>query len=197
MKKVYALLLVLLALPLTASAQLIRNLELGGGYAHITGNQGLNGFNVDGALFFSHRVALALDYDGVYDTTNLGTFQVTPVGAVTAKNHLQDLLLGPRFYFPGLIKSKNKTVNLLNIFGEVQLGGSHLNSEIIEAATGTRVGTNDSAFTWMFGGGADYRLSPHFAARGKVDFLRTHFANTGQSRLRVVFGFAYFFKPRT
>jgi hypothetical protein len=197
MKKVYTLLLVLFALSLTASAQLLRNVEVGGGYTYMSGNQGLNGFNVEGALFFTHRVALALDYDGGYDTSNIGSFQVTPVGLITSKSHLQNFLIGPRIYFPGLIQSKNKTVKLLNIFGEAQFGGSHLNTEIIQAATNTRTGTSDSAFTWMLGGGSDFRLSDHWFARGNLDFLRTHFANEGQSRVRLVLGVSYFFKPRS
>ena len=48
----------------------------------------------------------------------------------------------------------------------------------------------------MVGGGADYRLSPHWVARFKLDFLRTHFADTGQSRLRLIFGVAYTFGKR-
>lgn len=194
MRKGLALFLVLFLGSVTALAQ--RNYEVGGGYAYASGNGGLNGFNADVAVFFNRRVAFAADYDGVYDTSNIGTFQVTPVGNVTSKNHLQDLLLGPRVYFPGLIKTKNKTINLLNPFGEVQLGASHINSEIIQASTGSRVGTNDSAFTWMLGGGADVRLAPHWAARAKFDLLRTHFANSGQSRVRFVIGVAYFIKPR-
>jgi len=48
----------------------------------------------------------------------------------------------------------------------------------------------------MIGGGADYVLSSHWAARGNLDLLRTHFANTGQSRLRFVLGIAYTFGQR-
>ncbi len=194
MKKYLALFLMLFLGCIAASAQ--RNLEVGAGYAYVSGNGGMNGFNADVAVFFNRRVAFAVDYDGIYDTSNIGTFQVTPVGNVTSKNHLQDLLLGPRIYFPGLIKTKNKTINLLNPFGEVQLGSSHINSELIQASTGSRVGTNDSAFTWMLGGGADVRLAPHWAARGKFDLLRTHLADSGQSRVRFVFGVAYFIKAR-
>ena len=35
----------------------------------------------------------------------------------------------------------------------------------------------------MVGGGADYRLASHWVGRFKVDFLRTHFADDGQSRI--------------
>ena len=39
-------------------------------------------------------------------------------------------------------------------------------------------------------------LSPHWVGRVKVDFLRTHFADSGQSRVRLVFGIAYTFGER-
>ena len=48
----------------------------------------------------------------------------------------------------------------------------------------------------MVGGGADYRLASHWMGRFKVDFLRTHFADTGQSRVRLGFGIAYTFGER-
>jgi opacity protein-like surface antigen len=196
MKRAYVLLSILLSLPLAASAQLINNFEAAGGYAHVSGDGGLNGFNVDVAAFFRPRVALAADYDGVYDTSNIGTFQITSVGLVTSKNHLQDYMIGPRIYFPGLIKTKNKTINLLNVFVEPQFGGSHLNSEIIQAVPNIRTGTSDSGFTYSLGGGADFRVSPHWAARTKIDLLRTHLANEGQSRVRFILEIAYFLKPR-
>ena len=46
------------------------------------------------------------------------------------------------------------------------------------------------------GGGADYRLSPHWVGRFNVDFLRTHFADSGQSRIRLGIGIAYTFGER-
>jgi opacity protein-like surface antigen len=195
MKTLKCTLLILFTLALPAFAQK-RNIEVGGGYAYASGNGGLNGFNVDAALLFGRRVAFALDYDGVYDTSNLGTFEATQVGQIVSKNHLQDFVLGPRFYFPGLFKSKNKQVNILRPFAEVQLGGSHLSSSVRQVSTDTTTETSDSAFTWLFGGGADYRLSSHWVARGKIDLLRTHFANSGQSRVRFVLGFAYTLKAR-
>ena len=48
----------------------------------------------------------------------------------------------------------------------------------------------------MLGGGAGYVLSPHWAARANFDLLRTHFADSGQSRLRFVLGVAYTFGQR-
>ena len=48
----------------------------------------------------------------------------------------------------------------------------------------------------MVGGGADYRLASHWVGRFKIDFLRTHFADTGQSRVRLGLGIAYTFGER-
>lgn len=169
---------------------------MGFGWAHATGNGSLNGFNISAAAHFQHRVALAAFYDGVYDTQNIGVFQLTPIGLVTEKNHLQNFMIGPRIYFPSLLKGKSHTLDLLNLFAQAQFGGSHLNTEIHQAATDSRVGSDDSAFSWMLGGGTDVRLTSHWSARGDVDLLRTHFADAGQSRLRFVIGVAYFLKGR-
>src|SRR5215469_12999317 len=68
--------------------------EVGGGYSHITGNGGLNGFNVGGSVFLDPKISLGFNYDSVYDNTILGTFAVTNVGLTVAKNHLQNFLTG-------------------------------------------------------------------------------------------------------
>lgn len=200
MKRSAAVFLLILSVSVGALPQELplsrRNFEVGLGYAYASGNGGTHGFDVGVGYYFHRRVALAANYDGLYDTSNIGTFQVTPIGNVTSKNHLQNLLIGPRVFFPGLIKTKNKTINLLNPFGEVQLGQSRLNSELIQSSSNTRTGTHDSAFTWMVGGGADVRLTPHWAARGKLGLLRTHFANAGQSKARYSLGVVYFFKAK-
>ena len=197
MKRLYVAFLIIFFMPLAASAQLLKNIDFGGGWNYTTGNQGLNGFNVSVAAHFSHRVALAVDYDGVYDTSNIGIFQITPgVGQVTSKSHLQDYMIGPRVYFPGLIKTKTAHLNVLNFFAAAQFGGSHLNTELIQAQTNSRVGQSDSAFAWTLGGGVEFRLTPHRSARSDLGLLRTHFADTGQSRLRFVLGVAYYLKAR-
>ena len=79
---------------------------------------------------------------------------------------------------------------------EVQLGLSHLSSSIEAPTTGTSQSASDNAFSWLVGGGADYRLSPHWVGRFNVDFLRTHFADSGQSRIRLGIGIAYTFGER-
>jgi hypothetical protein len=186
-------LLLLMSFSLNASAQKV---ELSGGYAHITGDQGLDGFNVGAAAWFTHRVSVAADYDSGWDTSRIGIFELTPTGVVSSKSHLQDWLFGPRISFPGLIKTGNKRVAQLLPFGEAEFGVSHLKSSIKQTATDFSLSTSDTAFSWMLGGGADYRLFPHWVGRLKLGLLRTHFAETGQSRLRLSLGVAYTLKER-
>ena len=183
-----AVLLCWLALPAGVSAQ---GLELAGGWAHITGNNGTDGFNFGAAWNFTNHIQVAADYDTTWDNTVLGTFQLTSVGTVTSKSHLQDWLFGPRLFFYNTEVHKRR----VNVFGEAQFGLSHLKSKL-EMVNTPSVSTSDNSFSWMLGGGADYTISQHWTARGKLDLLRTHFANTGQSRLRVSLGVAYTFGAR-
>ena len=58
------MILLLLAFPLLASGQ---SVELGGGYAHISGDGGVDGFNAGAAMWVTDRVAMAFDYDSAWD----------------------------------------------------------------------------------------------------------------------------------
>jgi hypothetical protein len=61
------------------------NLELSGGYAHISGDLGLNGFDVGVAAWFTRRFAIAVDYDSGWNTSRIGIFELTQTGLVVAK----------------------------------------------------------------------------------------------------------------
>jgi outer membrane protein OmpA-like peptidoglycan-associated protein/opacity protein-like surface antigen len=180
----------LLASPLLAAAQ---NLEVNGGYAHISGDNGTDGFNVGAAVRVMRRVSVAFDYDSAWDSSHLGVFELTQTGLIISKSHLQDFLGGPRISFPGLLKNKKTFLPRLWPFAEAQFGVSHLNSSLDNPATNVSQSASDNAFSWMVGGGADYRLASHWMGRFKVDFLHTNFADTGQNRVRLGFGIAYTF----
>src|SRR6476469_842341 len=185
--------LLLLVMPLLVSAQ---KLEVGGGYTHTSGDGGLDGFNIGAAAWITNRVSLAVDYDTGWDTAQLGVFELTQTGAVITKSHLQNFIGGPRISFPGTLKVKESHLARLWPFVEVQVGLSHLSSSIEAPTTGGSQSASDNAFSWLLGGGADYRLSPHWVGRFNVDFLRTHFADSGQSRIRLGIGIAYTFGER-
>lgn len=170
-------------LPQTARGQ---GLEVHGGWAHVTGDFGTDGFNVGAAWWFTKRVTIAGDYDSAWDTTSLSNFAFTQIGAISVKSHLQNALFGPRIFFSTDWTDEHK----LNPFGEAQFGVSHLYQQITQV-NAPSVSASDSAFSWMLGGGAEYLFNPHWSGRANLDFLRTHLANEGQSRLRLVFGITY------
>ncbi len=181
-------LLIAFAMPQTIRAQ---GLEIGGGWSHVTGDNGTDGFNVGAAWWFTKRVTLAADYDSTWDRSTLTNFAFTQVGAITTKSHLQSFVVGPRVFFSTEWTDKHK----LNPFGEAQFGASHLNQNVSQVGMPT-LSASDTAFTWLLGGGADYLFSPHWSGRANLDFVRTHLANGGQSRLRLVLGIKYTFGNR-
>ena len=182
-------LLATLTLPHTARGQ---GLELNGAWAHVTGDFGTDGFNVGGAWWFTKHITVAGDYESSWDTTSLSNFAFTSVGAFAVKSHLQSALFGPRIFFSTKWTDKYK----LNPFGEAEFGVSHLSQTVQQASTGTNLNATDTEFAWLLGGGADYKFNPHFSGRVNLDFFRTHFANEGQSRLRLLVGITYTFGSR-
>jgi hypothetical protein len=176
------------AFPANVSAQLLNRVEVGGGWAHSTGNFGTDGFNFAGAFRFAPKVSVGADYDTLWDNSRIGTFEITQIGAVTSKSHLQNLLFGPRIFFSTAQIAKYKFIP----FGEAQFGLSHINSKI-ESVSIPSVESSDTAFSWLLGGGGDYRFNSRWSGRFRLGFLRTHFAEVGQSRLRFSVGVAYAF----
>jgi hypothetical protein len=176
------------SLPQRISAQ---GLELSGGWAHVTQDFGTDGFDAGAAWWFTPKITVAANYDGTWDTSQIGVFQITNVGLLVSTTHLQSVLIGPRIFFYSRKVKKYK----LGVFGETQYGVSHINSTLQQVAVSS-VSSSDTAFTWTLGGGADYPITAHWSARGNLDFMRTHFAAAGQSRLRFVLGIAYTFGRR-
>jgi hypothetical protein len=165
--------------------------ELSGGYAHISGNEGLNGFNAGASGFLAPNISIGFNFDGVWDTTILGSgaFALTNIGLVTTKSHLYDYMAGPRIYFPGVFKPHCgiNALPVLRPFVQAQFGESTLYTQLTGVNVGT-VATQDTAFSWLLGGGGEFRIDDHFAARVSADLLRTHIADSGQSRIRVILG---------
>jgi hypothetical protein len=160
-------------------------------HAHLTGDLGLDGFTAGAAWWFTPRVSIAATFDGLWDTSTIAVFELTHTRQVSAKSKLLNYLFGPRVVFAGAVKRNIR----LTPFGELQFGLTHLNSTLHEV-TASDPSTSDTAFTWMLGGGADYKLNPHWVARINLDLERTHLAEAGQSRLRVGLGVAYTFGQR-
>jgi hypothetical protein len=164
--------------------------ELSGGWSHITGNEGLNGFNAGASVFLAPKISIGFNYDGAWDTTVLGAFALTNVGLTVTKSHLQDFMAGPRIYFPGVFAlhcGAKGHLPILHPFVQAQFGESELWTEVSVQNVGV-ITSSDTAFSWLLGAGGDFDFDKHFAARISGDLLRTHFVDTGQSRLRLIVG---------
>jgi hypothetical protein len=176
---------VLLLLPAVALGQL----EVGGGYTHLSGNGGLDGFNGSVGWEYGRRVILVGDGDFVFDTSRVGVFDLSPdTGSIVVKSNLQKYMGGARVRLIGWKPLKSLEQKKLLPFGEFLIGMSRL-SQKIEDTNGTiSVDEADRAFTWELGGGADYTLNNQWLARGRLDLVRTHFVESGQSRFQFSLG---------
>jgi opacity protein-like surface antigen len=184
-------LLLLITLPATAFAQ---NLELAGGWSHLTGNNGLDGANVSAGWQFNRHVTLVAEADFLFDTSKAGVFDLSSTtGSVSVKSNSQNYLGGGRFRIIGWKPLKSLEKRKLLPFGEVLFGVSRLHQEVKDTQGTISVDASDRAFTWVLGGGVDYTLSAKWLVRGRLDFVRTHFVDEGQSRLRLNIGLAYSF----
>lgn len=179
-----------LCIPDRSQAQIVDNLEVSGGFAHVTGDLGLNGFNFGAGLWLNRRVSLNFDYDTAWKTSSLDVLSLTSVGTTAIKNHYQDWLIGPRIFFPPKSIKKYK----FDPFAELKFGGAHLRERVEQG--GGSVSASDNSFAWAVGGGGDYQFNSQWFGRVNLDFLRTHFVNAGQSRLRFVIGVGYTFSSR-
>jgi opacity protein-like surface antigen len=175
----------------TFAQSLVDNLEVSGGYNHTSGDFGLNGFNLGTGLWVNRRVSLNLDYDWTGTNSTLGVLSLTSIGHTAIKNRLQDWLIGPRLFFPAHKISKYK----FDPFAEVKLGGAHL-SQRIEQTLQPSQSASANSFAWVLGGGADYQFNSQWFGRFDLGYMRTHFADAGQGRLRLVLGVGYTFSPR-
>lgn len=178
--------------PYPASAQFILdNLELSGGYSHASGDFGLNGFNLGAGVWVNRRVSLNFDYDWLANNSTLGVLSLTSFGHTAVKNRMQDWLVGPRVFFPPHQINKYK----FDPFAEVKIGGAHLSQSINQVTLGSESASANS-FAWVLGGGTDYQFNSQWFGRLSLDYMRTHFADTGQNRFRLVLGVGYTFSPR-
>jgi opacity protein-like surface antigen len=187
MKNVLYAFIVLLVFALPAFGQ--ENLEFYGGYQHASGDQGLDGFNVGLGWNPTEQFQLFLNYDGLYDHSTLGSFALTGVGSTFVNSHMVGMLTGPRYFLHSARIKGHRIVP----FVEAGFGEYRLRTELRSDITG-EVASADTAFAWALGGGVDYKIYSHWSVRGDLGLLRTHIANSGQSRVRLGLNVVYSFR---
>jgi len=176
-------LLALFAFSLPALGQ--HDYEFSGGYAHASGDQGLDGFTSGAAISLVPDFQLYVNYDGLFDHSTFGALALTSAGLTFTNSHFSSVLTGPRVFLPGLLKGHgNVKGHLIHPFLDAQFGEARLRQTVTAVQLGT-LNASDTAFAWGFGGGGDFRVYPHFTVRPFLGLLRTHFVQSGQSRVRL------------
>jgi opacity protein-like surface antigen len=175
-------LLIMLGFALLASsvaqAQEGRGMEVSGQYQYIrsypgggapaVGCQGAGGTF---AINMNHWLGLVGD-GGFCKVTGL------PTGTSA---HSINYLFGPRFSY--------RNYGRLTPYAQVLFGGERATA----SATGVPSASANS-YAMTFGGGADFRLTPHLAFRAiQFEYLYTHYSGVKQNNLRIQSGLVYHF----
>lgn len=113
MKKA-TLLVIPILLFLFSTPSRAQKLEAGGGWARVTSNFGVDGFNAGADYWFTSRVSGVFSYDDTWNTSTLGNFELTSIGQIALKSHLENYLFGPRIAFA---KTKHKKVSIHTVRG--------------------------------------------------------------------------------
>src|SRR5579859_6315065 len=161
MRKLSLVILVALAICVSAQGQEVPRAEVFGGYSYLnvdtnglTSRQSANGWEASGSGNFNRWFAAEGDLSGYYktysvDLTDLG------LGTVNVDVHDFSFLAGPR-------------VNVRPVFFPALVGVDHL--------TGSALGFSASqdSFAAAFGGGVQWKVAPQWAVRASGDYVLTH-----------------------
>ena len=96
---------------------------------------------------------------------------------------------GPRFFFKKAFRNPKFIP-----FAHLLYGVSHESTDIEFVGSDFDIGSSsDTNWSWSLGIGADYWFNNKWAFRAKVDWLKTHFQDEGQSKARFTFQANYNF----
>jgi opacity protein-like surface antigen len=173
MRKVVLLIALLGVFSLLAAAEETPKAEVFGGYqfTHITvggQSENFNGWNASLTGNFNKYFGVAGDFSGSYKT----------ISGVSAKVYT---------YTFGPVLSLNHE-GKLNPFVHALFGGAHVSA-------GSGSGNSTNGFSMAIGGGADAKVSPHFAVRLiQADWVYYRFSGVGESKnVRISTGLVFRF----
>jgi long-subunit fatty acid transport protein len=182
------------ALVISLSATANAQLEVNGGFTHLTGDFGLNGFNGAAGWQFKPQVELTVDTDFVWNTSKTGVFDLAPTtGEFIIKSNLQNYMGGGRVDLVGWKALQGLKKKKLLPFAELLFGWSRLGQSLASSTGVVSFSGSDGAYTYTFGGGVDYRLGDQWFARGRLDWERTHFDSAAQNRARLSIAIGHYF----
>jgi len=161
MRKLFVLLILILALSLSAKAQIPTRADLFGGYSYARVDAkpsiNLNGWNISLNAKPTSWFGIVGDFGGYYGS---------PSGVSTS---VHTFLFGPQVSFPASVSP----------FAHVLLGGAHVSG----------AGASSTSFASAYGGGVDLKWKSHLAFRvAQLDYLMTRFGSRTQNNLRISTG---------
>jgi opacity protein-like surface antigen len=178
MRKLFIVLGFALLVSTVAQAQEGRGMEVSGQYQYIRiypggGAPSSSCQGAGGTFAVNMNNWLGLVGDG-------GFCKVTGLPTGTSA-HDFNYLFGPRFSY--------RNYGRLTPYAQVLFGGARATA----SATGFP-STSVNSYAMTFGGGADFKLTPHLSFRAiQFEYLYTHFSGVKQNNLRIQSGLVYHF----
>jgi len=146
--------------------------EVFGGYSLVTGDftgtfadrstHILNGWNASANYKASPLLGLVADFSGFH-----AGYTYPGIGGLTVSANSLAVLFGPQV---------SLQLSRVTPFAHVLLGVTHIGYPQSSGCPGCSA-SSANAFSYAFGGGIDYYLTPHVGIRGQADLLHNGFSN--------------------
>lgn len=175
MKKLLAVVLVVVSTAFFAVAQDAPKAEVFGGYQYtnvdtkgVGDRQSFNGWNADLAANVSENIGVVADFSGAYKSEGGASFKI------------HSFLFGPRVF---------ATAGKATPFAQALFGVAHSNASLSGEGLGS---SND--FAMALGGGFDYNLTDNVAWRvGKFDYFMVRSSGESFNNFRIATGLVFKF----
>lgn len=178
MRKLFIVLGFALLATTVAQAQETRGMEVSGQYQYVRiyPGQGAPSASCQGAGgTFAANMNNWLGLVG-----DLGFCKVTGLPSGTSSHDI-NYLFGPRFSY--------RNYGRLTPYAQVLFGGARATASVTGFPS-----TSVNSYAMTFGGGADFKLTPHLSFRAiQFEYLYTHFSGAKQNNLRIQSGLVYHF----
>jgi len=201
MRKLPAVLLVLLAVGLAAQAQDTPRLEIFTGYSFVSagfpfspdpdaGNArgSLHGWDLTAAVNANRWFGIAGDFGGYYGSaTKVELFK--PANCVLCTGNVNATLHNIHTFAGG--PQVSARAEKMAVFGHVLVGGAHVRADF--SGVGGSATASKTDFTVIVGGGIDLGFSHHLAFRVQPDYFLTKILDRSQNNFRLSAGVVFRF----
>jgi len=201
MRKLPAVLVILLVVGLAAQAQDTPRLEIFTGYSFVSagfpfspdpdaGNTrgSLHGWDLTAAVNANRWFGIAGDFGGYYGSaTKVELFK--PANCVLCTGNVNATLHNMHTFAGG--PQVSVRAEKMAVFGHVLLGGAHVRADF--SGVGGSATASKTNFTVIVGGGIDLGFSHHLAFRVQPDYFLTQILDRSQNNFRLSAGVVFRF----